>query len=73
MPNEVDARGLSCPQPVLLTLQTIQSSDGKEDICVLVDNQASFENVSRAATAKGWTVAGVNQNNEEYRITLHKG
>ncbi len=73
MPHEVDARGLSCPQPVLLTLQTIQSSDGKEDICVLVDNQASFENVSRAAAAKGWTVAVADQNNDEYRITLHKG
>ena len=73
MPHEVDARGLSCPQPVLLTLQAIQSSDGKEDICVLVDNQASFENVSRAATAKGWTVAAADQNNEVYRITLHKG
>lgn len=73
MPHEVDARGLSCPQPVLLTLQTIQSSDGKEDICVIVDNQASFENVSRAATAKGWTVAAADQSNDEYRITLHKG
>jgi tRNA 2-thiouridine synthesizing protein A len=73
MPHEVDARGLSCPQPVLLTLQVIQSSDGKEDICVLVDNQASFENVSRAATAKGWKVAAADRTNDEYRITLHKG
>ena len=30
MPHEVDARGLSCPQPVRLTLQTIQSSDGSD-------------------------------------------
>ncbi len=73
MPSEVDARGLSCPQPVLLTLQVIQSSDGKEDISVLVDNQASFENVSRAATANGWMIAAADQNNDEYRLTLHKG
>ena len=73
MPHEVDARGLSCPQPVLMSLQAIQSSDGKEDICVIVDNQASFENVSRAATAKGWTVASADQSNDEYRLTLHKG
>ena len=72
MNHEVDARGLSCPQPVLMSLQAIQSSDGQEDICVIVDNQASFENVSRAATAKGWAVAAVDQNNKEYRITLHK-
>jgi tRNA 2-thiouridine synthesizing protein A len=73
MPQEVDARGLSCPQPVLMSLQAIQSSDGKEDICVIVDNQASVENVSRAATAKGWTVADVDQSSDAYRMTLHKG
>jgi tRNA 2-thiouridine synthesizing protein A len=73
MPQEVDARGLSCPQPVLMSLQAIQSADGKEDICIIVDNQASFENVSRAATAKGWRVITVHQSEDEYRITLHKG
>lgn len=72
MPHQVDARGLSCPQPVLLTLQAIQSLSGNEDICILVDNQTSFENVTRAAAAKGWTVAGVNQDIDEYRITIQK-
>ena len=72
MSQEVDARGLSCPQPVLMALQAIQSSDGKADICIIVDNQASFENVSRAATAKGWRVITVNPNGGEYRLTLHK-
>jgi TusA-related sulfurtransferase len=72
MSHQVDARGLSCPQPVLLTLQAIQSASGKEDICILVDNQTSFENVTRAATGKEWTVSGINQDNDEYQITIHK-
>jgi TusA-related sulfurtransferase len=72
MPHEVDARGLSCPQPVLMTLQAIQSA-GNDDICIRVDNSTSFENVSRAATGKGWLIANVEQNDGEYRVMIHKG
>jgi len=50
----VDARGLSCPQPVLLAVQAMKGQSGGE-IEVLVDNDASKENVGRAAAAQGWT------------------
>jgi len=53
MSHQVDARGLSCPQPVLLTLQAIQSASGKEDICILVDNQTSFEKCYPRSYRKG--------------------
>ncbi len=72
MSYEVDARGLSCPQPVLMTLQAIQSA-GNDDICIRVDSSTSFENVSRAATGKGWLIANVEQNDGEYRVMIHKG
>ena len=49
----VDARGLSCPQPVLLTLSTIRRITSK-DLRVLVDNETSKENVIRAADKSGW-------------------
>jgi TusA-related sulfurtransferase len=51
MSEIVDARGLSCPQPVLDTLNKIAAM-GKGTIEVLVDTEASKENVSRPA-AKG--------------------
>ncbi|MFO7930455.1 MAG: sulfurtransferase TusA family protein, partial [Desulfosalsimonas sp.] len=44
MSNIVDARGLSCPQPVLMTLDEIKKTKTPEMV-VLVDNEASRENV----------------------------
>lgn len=43
--KQVDTRGLSCPQPVMLTLQEINK--GKDDFDVLMDSEASCENVKR--------------------------
>ena len=47
----VDARGLSCPQPLVLLHQAL-AEDAAEPLDVLVDNEASRENVSRAAARK---------------------
>ncbi len=52
MTKTIDARGLSCPQPVLMTLDEIKTGKADE-IIVRVDNEASKENVSRAATEQG--------------------
>ncbi|NMC50393.1 MAG: preprotein translocase subunit TatB [Desulfovibrio sp.] len=71
MSEIVDARGLSCPQPVLDTLNKIAAM-GKGTIEVLVDTEASKENVSRAAAAKGWSLDGVVENGGEYTITISK-
>ncbi len=71
MSETVDARGLSCPQPVLLTLNKLSGMTGGECI-VIVDNEVSLENVSRAASNKGWSVNDVSQDAEEYRILLKK-
>jgi TusA-related sulfurtransferase len=54
----VDARGLSCPQPVLMTMDEIEKVN-KGEIQVLVDTDTSKENVSRAAESKGWQVKDV--------------
>ena len=55
MSEIVDARGLSCPQPVLLVMSKIQQKASGE-IEVIVDNEVSRENVSRAARSQGWEV-----------------
>jgi TusA-related sulfurtransferase len=70
MQKAIDARGLSCPQPVLMTIQAMQQ--GENEISVIVDNEASFENVSRAATAKGYTLVKVDQTHGEYHLSLSK-
>ena len=49
MKKSVDARGLSCPQPVILAQRAIQ--EGKFPIEVMVDTVTSRENVRRRAGA----------------------
>ena len=71
MPTAIDARGLSCPQPVLLFLNRVKV--GEEGPCeILVDNEVSLENVSRAATAKGFAVQVENTTGSEARILATK-
>ena len=67
----VDARGLSCPQPVLLTVNEIRKMQ-KGEIVVLVDTDTSKENVSRAAASKGWTLKDVEPEGTGYRLTILK-
>jgi tRNA 2-thiouridine synthesizing protein A len=52
--NVVDARGLSCPLPVLKAKEAIEKGD--EKIEVLVDNNTALENVTRLAKSKGFAV-----------------
>ncbi|HOS97413.1 MAG TPA: sulfurtransferase TusA family protein [Deltaproteobacteria bacterium] len=68
----VDARGLSCPQPVIMTMAKIKEL-GSGEFIVLVDTDTSKENVSRAATSKGWEVKDIQPDGEGYRIILAKG
>jgi TusA-related sulfurtransferase len=67
----IDARGLSCPQPVLLTLDNIKKQDNGE-IEILVDTDTSKENVTRAASSKGWRVREVHEEGEGYRLIIKK-
>lgn len=67
----VDASGLSCPQPVLLTKQAIgQAKQGK--VVVLVDSGTSRDNCSRVAEKAGWKVAVENRPEGGYRLVLCK-
>ncbi len=72
MAATVDARGLSCPQPVIMTLDTIKKGNDKE-IIVLVDTDTSKENVTRAAESQGCRVKEVSSEGEGYRIMITKG
>ena len=71
MSTIVDAKGLSCPQPVLMTLEEIKKA-GKGEIDILVDTDTSRENVSRAAESRQWQVQEIQQEGEGYRIKIRK-
>ncbi|MBN2423727.1 MAG: sulfurtransferase TusA family protein [Calditrichaceae bacterium] len=67
----IDARGLSCPQPVLLTLNEIRNGNDPQ-ILVLVDTDTSKENVIRAAASQGCEVNVEPSVSGEYRIAIQK-
>ena len=67
--KEIDARGLSCPQPVIMTKQAMES--GENEYLVLVDNEASKENVTRYAEHQGYNVA-VSENDGEFTLSITK-
>jgi tRNA 2-thiouridine synthesizing protein A len=71
MSEIVDARGLSCPQPVLITLEKIKSL-AQGELVVLVDTDTSKENVIRAASSLGWQVKNVQVEGTEFRLTLEQ-
>ncbi len=71
MAETVDARGLSCPEPVLLTVEAIEKF-GKGEIEIFVDTDTSKENVSRAATSMGWQIDNVVEEGSGYRIRIKK-
>ena len=53
--NTVDARGYSCPEPVLMTKRALDKSGAP--ITVLVDSQTPLQNVTRYATNAGFKVS----------------
>jgi len=65
----VDARGLSCPQPVIETKKAIKSNP--KELTVLVDNVAAFENVTRFGKANGYEVEGKEEGGV-YALSLAK-
>lgn len=53
MSTVIDARKLSCPQPVINAKRALEGADS---IVVIVDNRTAVENVSRMAASQGCAV-----------------
>lgn len=69
MSRNVDCRGLSCPEPVILTRKALAAND--LPVVVVVDAGASRDNVTRMAQKAGYRVA-VRQNGPEFILTIDK-
>ncbi len=52
---EVDARGLACPQPVVLSMKALAEMESGK-VIVSVDNEVARDNVKRMAENEGCTV-----------------
>lgn len=65
----VDARGYSCPMPVIMVQKAVKKENG--DLEVLVDNQCAVDNVTRFAENQGYTVT-VEPKGSDFRLLLKK-
>lgn len=68
MKKVVNARGLSCPEPVILTRRVLQEQ-GLVKAEVMVDNKTAVENITRAAENLGWNVK-VRDNNDDFILEI---
>ncbi len=64
--KKIDAAGLSCPEPVLLTKRAL--ADSPKELEILVDNNVSKENVKRFLESSGYSVS-IKENNGD--IVIH--
>jgi tRNA 2-thiouridine synthesizing protein A len=70
MTETVDARGLSCPQPVVAARKKMDEL-GHGVFQVIVDNGASRENVIRMAENQGWSI-DVSEKEDDFLLTIKK-
>ena len=59
----IDARGLSCPAPVLLVKDTLEK-ENLQELTVLVDDEACRENVTRFLGSQNFAVTDTRQDNQ---------
>lgn len=65
----LDARGLSCPEPVIMTRKAMAT--GENAYQVVVDNPTAKENVTRYAMHQGYKVS-VEEKNGEFTLSITK-
>lgn len=65
----IDARGLSCPEPVIQTRKAMMSGENAYE--VLVDNVVAKENVTRYAVHQGYKV-DITEQGEDFLLKISK-
>ncbi len=68
--KEIDCRGMSCPQPVITTKQTLEEIKEGE-LVVIVDNPSSCGNVERFAKSQGCDVK-IEKKGEDFYLYINK-
>jgi TusA-related sulfurtransferase len=69
--NILDVRGLSCPEPAMLTREALAAQ--KEGALVVLTDSSTFRgNIERTGKLAGWKVETSQDADQTYRITLTK-
>ena len=68
--EEIDCRGMACPQPVVTAKKALEDTEGKEFI-LIVDNLAARDNVERFAKSQE-AVVDVEQKGNDFYLRIQK-
>jgi selenium metabolism protein YedF len=66
----IDARGLACPEPVILCRKAILEPDAKK-VVILVSEEEQTENIARMAEKEGWS-SHVHEKKDHFEVKLKK-
>ena len=66
----IDARGLSCPMPVVMVQKEVQKN-APQELTVQVDSMVCVENITRYAPLQGYEVS-FKEDGGDFVMTLHK-
>ena len=70
MSDTIDARGYSCPQPIIMTRNGLKETKQGE-VTIIVDTMTQVQNCVRAAEKLGWK-AEWEEKDDEYYIVAKK-
>lgn len=65
----IDARGYSCPEPVIMAKKALESQEQEYEM--MVDTHTAMENVTRYVSNHGYTVKSVPEG-EDFKLVITK-
>ena len=68
----VDARGMVCPKPLIMTKTALMELAPGQSMTVLIDNETSKQNVERFLQDNG-AASAMTEKNGVYTLTVTKG
>ena len=73
MKHTLDARGLTCPLPVINTKKELENINIGENINVIVDNEIAVQNLTKFANVQGFPVSSLKISDDEFHVNISKG
>jgi len=67
--KEIDARGLACPKPVVMTKKALEE---ESELLTIVDNEAASKNVAKLAKKLNCKVSILEENDNLFKVNIKK-
>lgn len=70
MNTNIDAKGMTCPKPVILAKKAMDACKKGEKVCILVDNQIAVENLRKLAASQKADYWFKKKGEKEYEVVI---